>query len=73
MSFISPSPTRLGVVCLARLTFEAPLAEQWYATVRANLGQLDSVELSAIEKLVIEMPDADAAIAELRAKINSMR
>lgn len=68
MSFINPSPTKLGVVCLARLTFEAPLAEQWYAQVRANLGQLGGIELRALEKLVIEAPDADAAIAELRAK-----
>ncbi len=68
MSFINPSPTRLGLVCLARLTFEAPLAEQWYAQTRATMSQLDGVELCAIEKLVIEAPDADAAIAALRAK-----
>ncbi|MBI5303252.1 MAG: hypothetical protein HY868_14050 [Chloroflexi bacterium] len=68
MTFLNPPPTRLGVVCLARLTFEAPLAEQWYVQTRANLGQLDGVELCAMEKLVIEAPDADAAIAELRVK-----
>jgi L-fucose isomerase-like protein len=68
MSFINPAPTKLGVVCLARLTFEASLAEQWYAQVRANLGQLGGIELCAMEKLVIEAPDADAAIVELRAK-----
>lgn len=68
MSFINSSPTRLGLVCLARLTFEASLAEQWYAQARAMLGKIDGVELCAIEKLVIESSDADAAIAELRAK-----
>lgn len=68
MSFINPSPTRLGLVCLARLTFEAPLAEQWYAQARALLSKIDGVEWCAIEKLVIETIDADAAIAELRAK-----
>ena len=68
MSFLKPHPACLGLVCLARLTFEAPLAEQWYAQTRATLGKLDGVELCAIEKLVIEAPDADAAIAELRAK-----
>jgi L-fucose isomerase-like protein len=68
MSFINPSPTRLGLVCLARLTFEASLAEQWYAQARARLGKLDGVELCAIEKLIIETIDVDAAIAELRAK-----
>jgi L-fucose isomerase-like protein len=68
MSFLNPQPTRLGLVCLARLTFEASLAEQWYAQTRATLSQLDGVALCAIEKLVIEAPDADAAIAELRAQ-----
>jgi len=68
MTFLTPQPTRLGLVCLARLTFEAPLAEQWYAQVRARLSGLDGVELCAIEKLVIEKPDADAAIDALRAR-----
>lgn len=68
MSFLDTFPPRLGLVCLARLTFEASLAEQWYAQVRARLGELADVELCAIEKLVIEKPDADAAIDALRAK-----
>ncbi|MBI5651552.1 MAG: hypothetical protein HZC40_14085 [Chloroflexi bacterium] len=68
MSFINPSPTKLGVVCLARLTFEAQLAEQWYAQARASLREIANVELCAIEKLVIETSNADAAIAELRAQ-----
>lgn len=68
MTFLIPPPTRLGLVCLARLTFDADLAEQWYAQARAVLSQLDGVELCVVEKLVIESPDADAAIAELRAK-----
>ena len=68
MPFLKPQPTRLGLVCLARLTFEAPLAEQWFAQTRTTLGKLDGVELCAIEKLVFESPDADAAIAELRTK-----
>ncbi len=68
MSFLEFSSTRLGLVCLARLTFEASLAEQWYAQVRARLSELDGVELCAIEKLVIEKPNADAAIDALRAR-----
>jgi len=67
MSFINPEPTRLGLVCLARLTFEADLAAQWYVEARQVLGALDGVQLCAIEKLVIEQSDADAAIAELKA------
>ena len=68
MTFLKPQPTLLGLVCLARLTFEAALAEQWYAQTRARLSKLDGVELCAVEKMVIEAPDADAAIAELRAQ-----
>lgn len=67
MSFLSPEPTRLGLVCLARLTFDADLAARWYAQAQAMLGALDGVQLCAVEKLVIEPGDAAAAIAELRA------
>jgi L-fucose isomerase-like protein len=68
MSLVNPTPTKLGLVCLARLTFEVDLAEKWYAQIRAMFGKLDGVELCAIEKLIIAAPDADAAIAELRVK-----
>jgi L-fucose isomerase-like protein len=68
MTFLNPPPTRLGLVCLARLTFEADLAKIGYARTRAQLGKIDGVELYAIENLVVESPDADAAIAELRAQ-----
>jgi L-fucose isomerase-like protein len=68
MTFLSPRPTRLGIVCLARLTFEADLGAQLYAQARALLGSLDGVQVCAIEKLVIESPDADAAIEQLRTK-----
>lgn len=68
MTFLNPSRTKLGLVCLARLTFDADLAAQWYAQARATLRGIDGIELCAIDKLVVESPDADAAIAELRAK-----
>jgi len=67
MSFINPEPTRLGLVCLARLTFEADLAAQWYVQVQERLRSLEGVQLVAVENLVMESPDADAAIAQLRA------
>jgi L-fucose isomerase-like protein len=67
MSFINPEPTRLGLVCLARLTFEADLAAQWYVKAQEMVRGLDGMQLIAVEKQVIEQPDADAAIAELRA------
>src|SRR5512141_119363 len=68
MSFLSPSPTRLGIVCLARLTFDADLAAQWYVEAQAALREIDGIELCAVERLVVEAPDAGAAAAELRAK-----
>ncbi len=68
MSFLFPSPTKLGLVCLARLTFDADLAAQWYVQAQAALRKIDGIELCAIDRLVVESPDADAAISELRAK-----
>lgn len=59
--------SKLGVVCLGRLTFDHELAVQWYAQTRAKLAQLHGVEITAIEPLVIELPDADGAIAQLQA------
>ena len=67
MTFLSPPPTRLGIVCLARLTFEHELAAQWYQQAQAQLKALSGVELCAIEKLVVEPTDTQAAIAALQA------
>ncbi len=67
MSFINPEPTRVGLVCLARLTFEADLAAQWYVKAQEMVRGLDGIQLCAVEKQVIEQTDADAAMAELRA------
>ena len=73
MSFIKPEPTRLGLVCLARLTFEAELAAQWYVKAQAVARGLEGVQLVAIEKQVIEQTDAEAAIGELQAaKIDAL-
>lgn len=57
---------KLGVVCLGRLTFDHELAVQWYAKTRARLSEMSGVSVMAIESLVIEQPDADAAIATLQ-------
>lgn len=67
MKFLSPEPTRVGLVCLARLTFEADLAAQWYAQAQQMIGAIGGVQVCAVKKLVIERKDAEAAIAELRA------
>lgn len=66
MTFLSPSPTRLGIVCLARMTFEAELAAQWYRQAQTPLSALDGVTLCAVAPLVVEPHDAADAIAELR-------
>jgi len=68
MTFLSPTPARLGVVCLARLTFEADLAAAWYKQALSALGALDGVEIAAVETLVIEQPDAAAAVADLQSR-----
>ena len=68
MNFLAPKPIRLGLVCLARLTFEADLAAQWYAQAQALLRTLPGVELQAVDKLVVEVGDAHEAIADLQAK-----
>lgn len=60
-------PLKLGLVCLARLTFEHELAGRWFADAQAALRALPSVELHAAPSLVIEAPDTEAAIAQLRA------
>ena len=68
MTFLSPSPTRLGLVCLARLTFEADLASQWHRQAQAAFSALDGIELCAFAPLVVEPQQAEDAIAELRAQ-----
>ena len=67
MSFINPEPTRLGLVCLARLTFEADLAAQWYVQAQAMIARAGwRATVSPSKNQVIEQADADAAIAELQ-------
>lgn len=57
---------KLGVLCLARTTFDYTVAEAWFAQVCAQLAETGVQVLSHLA-LVIEPPDADAAIATLRA------
>jgi len=64
--FLTPNPTRIGLVCLARRTFDVDLAAQWYERARETIGRLPGLQLAAMEKMVVETEDAEAAIAELR-------
>lgn len=67
MSFLNPSPTRVGLVCLARQTFDVDFAAQWYARAQTVIGSLNDVKLHVLEKQVIEPVDAEAAIEDLES------
>lgn len=52
---------KLGVVCLARNTFDYPAAEKLYAGILDDLKKQENVELVAVEGLVFEPSQAVAA------------
>ncbi|MBI9104379.1 MAG: fucose isomerase [Spirochaetales bacterium] len=56
---------RLGVVCLARTTFDYKEAENLYAGILGKLEKLENVELAAIPSLVIEPDEARSAAIKL--------
>jgi len=58
---------RLILLILARLTFEADLGARLAAGAVERLGARDDISLIRHAPLVIEPPDADAAIAAIRA------
>jgi L-fucose isomerase-like protein len=51
----------LGVVCLARHTFDYPAAQELYAHILEELRALENTHIAAIETLVIEPEDAREA------------
>ncbi len=51
----------LGVVCLARNTFDFNAAKEIYKDILLDLGKLENVELVARENLVMDEEDADKA------------
>jgi len=56
----------LGVVCLARKTFDYLEAAKIYENTKKELSQLENVAVHAIDNLVIEIDDAKEALEELR-------
>lgn len=46
-------PITLGVVCLARTTYDYMAATELYATIRKDLAQLENVTWEIVEELVI--------------------
>jgi len=57
----------LGVVCLARKTFDWKAAGDIWTGIRKELAALENVELVGPEELVIELEDARKAAAQLAA------
>ena len=57
----------LGVVCLARKTFDWKAAGDIWTRLRVELALLENVELVGPEELVIEVEDARKATAQLAA------
>jgi len=56
---------RLGVVCLARTTFDFDAAKDLWAGILKELAALEAVELTAIPGLVFEVAEAKAAAEQL--------
>ena len=59
---------KLGVVCLARKTFDYEAAKELYNDIQKNLTKLENVEIVAIKDLIIEVEDATKAAKELYQK-----
>lgn len=58
----------LGVVCLARTTFDFNAAAEIYGGIKEELKNLEQVTCHFIDNLLIEVEDARAAAKELAAK-----
>ncbi len=52
---------RLGVVCLARKTFDFEAARGLYKEILTSIKSVESIEVCAVEELVIEVDEARAA------------
>ena len=55
----------LGVVCLARTTYDYQAAEQLYKTIQTNLQNIESVTWKMVDELVISQEDGTRAADEL--------
>lgn len=59
------SNIRLGVVCLARNTFDFAAAAELYSGILEGLSKLENVTVCAVKQLVMEVSDAEKAADEL--------
>lgn len=58
----------IGVVCLARTTFDFAAAKEIYEGIQKDLCQIEQVQFHFINELVIELEEAKKAAAELSTK-----
>ena len=56
---------KLGVVCLGRKTFDYQAAEEIFEDIKNNLKDIDKVNYTIIEDLVIEVEDAQKAAKKI--------
>lgn len=58
---------KLGVVCLARNTFDYKAAKDLYVNILSDLEKIESVTVCAVKELVMEIEEAQKAARELYA------
>lgn len=58
----------IGVVCLARKTFDFMAAKEIYDSIKKDLSKIEQVNFYFIEELVIEVEDAKKAALDLASK-----
>nr|MDO8109649.1 fucose isomerase [Candidatus Sigynarchaeota archaeon] len=58
----------IGVVCLARKTFDFEAAREIYKRIQQDLKKVENVTFEFIDDLVIEIPDAENAAQRLSTK-----
>lgn len=58
----------IGVVCLARKTFDYEAATEIYSRIRSDLGKMENVNFEFVEDMVIEVEDARDAGYNLSEK-----
>lgn len=58
----------LGLVCLARKTFDWKAAEEIYARIKKELGGIGDIDWAIVEALVIEPEEARSAAAYLNGR-----
>lgn len=61
-------PVKLGLVCLARTTYDYKAAEKLYANIRTQVSRIENVHWEWVEKLVISQEDGIAAAEYLSTK-----